>query len=74
MSAGKSIPDENTIKEAAEIEIFNAKGAAVKFGSLFEKQKTVVVFIREHLDSSRTTFINLSNTGHFFCGVRTLSF
>jgi len=41
------IPDENTLKEAAEIEILNSKGEGIKFGSLFEKDKTVVVFIRE---------------------------
>ena len=47
MSAAKLIPDESTIKEAAEIEIVNSKGVEVKFGTVFEKHKTIVVFIRE---------------------------
>ncbi|KAF8983685.1 AhpC/TSA antioxidant enzyme-domain-containing protein [Cyathus striatus] len=36
----------NTIAEAAKILIYNSKGEQVPFGSLFEGQKTIVVFIR----------------------------
>jgi hypothetical protein len=43
-----TIPDEKVVTEAAELDIFNSKGDKVKFGSLFEYQKTVVVFIREY--------------------------
>ena len=43
-----TIPDEKVVVEAAEFDIFNSKGDKVKFGSLFESQKTVVVFIREY--------------------------
>jgi len=49
MSAAKLTPDEDALKEAAEIEILNSKGGVIKFGSLFEKDKTVVVFIRKEL-------------------------
>jgi hypothetical protein len=52
MSAAKFIPDESTIKAAAEIEILNSKGIGVKFGSVFEEQKTIVVFIREDLSQA----------------------
>ena len=38
---------EKVVVDAAEFDIFNSKGDKVKFGSLFENQKTVVVFIRE---------------------------
>ena len=48
MSTAKSIPDENTVKNAAEVKILDAKGSEIKFGSLFEEHKCVVVFIREH--------------------------
>jgi len=43
-----SIPDEKVVVEAVEFDIFNSKGDKVKFGSLFESQKTVIVFIREY--------------------------
>ena len=56
MSEAKLIPDESTIKEAAEIDIFNSKGVGVKFGSLFEKDKTIVVFIREKSNIFQDTF------------------
>lgn len=48
MSTAKSLPDENTVKKAAGVEILDSKGSEIKFGSLFEEHKCVVVFIREH--------------------------
>jgi hypothetical protein len=59
MSEAKLVPDEKTIKEAAEIDIFNSKGVGVKFGSLFEKDKTIIVFIREELRISSQRYILL---------------
>jgi hypothetical protein len=43
----KAIPDEHTITEAAELEVFDVNSDKVKFGSTFEKEKTVVIFISE---------------------------
>lgn len=43
----KAIPDETTIAEAAELEIFDVNGDKIKFGSIFEKEKTIVIFISE---------------------------
>ncbi|KAK2462460.1 hypothetical protein APHAL10511_005430 [Amanita phalloides] len=40
------IPDEQTLQSASELTIYDSKGEEVKFGSLFEDSKTVVVFIR----------------------------
>ncbi|KAF8167139.1 AhpC/TSA antioxidant enzyme-domain-containing protein [Crassisporium funariophilum] len=42
----KAVPDAKTIVEASELEVFDSKGDKVKFGSIFEEGKTVVVFIR----------------------------
>jgi len=46
MTDFKALPDEKVISEASNIDILDYKGEKVKFGSLFEQQKTIVVFIR----------------------------
>jgi len=46
MADFKALPDDKIISEASDIDILNSKGEKVKFGSLFEQQKTIVVFIR----------------------------
>jgi len=38
--------DPTTLQIASEIEVFGAGGERVKFGTLFAKRKTVVVFTR----------------------------
>jgi hypothetical protein len=43
----KYLPNADSIKEAADLEVFNIKGDRVILGSLFESQKVVLVFIRE---------------------------
>jgi len=43
----KAIPDEHTISEAAELEVFDVYGERIKFGSIFAKEKTIVIFISE---------------------------
>ncbi|KAF8079404.1 AhpC/TSA antioxidant enzyme-domain-containing protein [Lyophyllum atratum] len=40
------IPDSDTISSAAKLDVLNVNGEKVAFGTLFEKQKTIVVFIR----------------------------
>lgn len=39
--------DSDTTAQASTLDIFDSTGRKVHFGSLFETQKTVVVFIRE---------------------------
>ena len=50
MSSPKSVPEDSVIKEAAGIDIFNSKGEKIKFGTIFETQKTVIVFIRMYTE------------------------
>lgn len=45
----RSIPNQHTVSAAAELEVLDKHGNTVKFGELFQGQKTVVVFIREWL-------------------------
>ncbi|KAF7981342.1 hypothetical protein HWV62_33787 [Athelia sp. TMB] len=42
----KSIPSDATILEASNLNIFDKQGSKVRFGSLYEKEKAVVVFIK----------------------------
>ncbi|KAI0066751.1 hypothetical protein BV25DRAFT_1868301 [Artomyces pyxidatus] len=51
MSDAKSEPstsvlEAKTLQDAANVEIWDINGKKVRFGSIFEQQKTVVVFIR----------------------------
>ncbi|KIM32200.1 hypothetical protein M408DRAFT_326842 [Serendipita vermifera MAFF 305830] len=41
--------DQSTLEKAAKISVWSENGESVTFGSLFEKQKTIVVFIRHFL-------------------------
>jgi hypothetical protein len=41
-----ALPDANTLELASEITVFDAHGEKISFGSIFEEQQTVVVFIR----------------------------
>ncbi|KAG5635976.1 hypothetical protein H0H81_009522 [Sphagnurus paluster] len=51
-----AIPDAETLASAAKLEILNVKGEKVTFGSIFETQKTIVVFIRAIFPSSSVIF------------------
>ncbi|KAL0957072.1 hypothetical protein HGRIS_003169 [Hohenbuehelia grisea] len=42
----KEIPDSTIIEKASKLEVYDAKGAKVVFGSLFSDQKIIAVFIR----------------------------
>jgi hypothetical protein len=48
MTDFKALPDETTIKEVSDLEVFDINGDKVKFGSICEKEKAIVVFIRMH--------------------------
>ncbi|KAJ3879239.1 AhpC/TSA antioxidant enzyme-domain-containing protein [Lentinula edodes] len=41
-----SIPDTETLSKLSHLEVFDASGNKVRFGSLFENQTVIVVFIR----------------------------
>ncbi|KAL1738614.1 hypothetical protein HDZ31DRAFT_78226, partial [Schizophyllum fasciatum] len=49
MSDSKSRPDAVALAALAELEIYDAQGKQVKFGTLFADGKAVVVFIRHFL-------------------------
>ncbi|KAI0076830.1 hypothetical protein K474DRAFT_1662562 [Panus rudis PR-1116 ss-1] len=40
------LPDAGAIEKASKIEVFDANGQAVEFGTLIDKRETIVVFIR----------------------------
>ena len=46
MSDPKALPTPDALAEAAKLELFDVKGATVRFGSLFESNKVIFVFIR----------------------------
>lgn len=66
-----AIPTEQTIAQAAQLEVLDVNGDKVKFGSVFESKKAIVVFIRT-LASLHQTLTSDSSAGHFFCGVSIL--
>lgn len=42
----KAIPSAEDLAKAGELEVLDADGKKVKFGTIFEKEKVVAVFIR----------------------------
>lgn len=42
-----AVPTEQAIAEAAKLEVLDLNGEKVKFGSVFESNKAIVVFIRK---------------------------
>ncbi|KAL1713104.1 AhpC/TSA antioxidant enzyme-domain-containing protein [Schizophyllum commune] len=49
MSDLNTLLDEATLASAAELDVYDAQGKKVKFGSIYAENKTVVVFIRHFL-------------------------
>ena len=69
----KALPDETTIKEASDLEVFDINGDKVKFGSIYASEKTIVVFISMQMIRYTYLFWSFDDNrwiGHFFCGVR----
>ena len=67
---------EESIVKAAELEVDDVDGKKVKFGTLFENEKAVVVFIRVFSSFSSEYLKNdhlRSCVGHFFCGVGSIA-
>lgn len=55
MADPKALPDPDAVAQVSDLEVLDSKGGKVRFGSLFEKEKAVVVFIRSvqsHRDMS----------------------
>ena len=72
-SPGDIIASES-IATISKLEVRDEKGQTVTFGSLFEDQKTVIIFIRMCFYRRRTSLLSAFLAGHFFCGVRKNSF
>jgi hypothetical protein len=49
MTSKSQTVDTKTLEAAAAVPVWDETGKSVLFGSLFENQKTIVVFIREFL-------------------------
>ncbi|GLB43806.1 putative ahpC/TSA antioxidant enzyme [Lyophyllum shimeji] len=56
-STDTSIPNQETIAKASKLEIFDGEGNKVAFGSLFESQKTIVVFVRHFFCGSCQAYV-----------------
>ena len=72
MSGAADIPDQQTLSRASDLIIYNSTGEEVKFGSLFEAHKTIVVFVRTFHNNNQVLLnetLNEPLSGHFFCGV-----
>jgi len=48
MTDPKSIPNASVVAQASELDILDVKGNKVKFGSIFETEKAIIVFIRSY--------------------------
>jgi hypothetical protein len=46
LAGPREIPSRETILAVSKLDVLNENGRAVTFGSLFEKQKTIAIFIR----------------------------
>ncbi|KAF8887117.1 AhpC/TSA antioxidant enzyme-domain-containing protein [Infundibulicybe gibba] len=53
----KRLPDASAISDASQLDILNLKGEPVKFGSVFENDKVIVVFIRHFFCGSCQSYI-----------------
>lgn len=52
MSTEQSSPtiEATVLESAVDIQVFNSGGDIVRFGDIFADQKTIVVFIRTHIN------------------------
>ncbi|KAJ7099533.1 AhpC/TSA antioxidant enzyme-domain-containing protein [Mycena belliarum] len=57
MSLRDTLPERSALEAALELEVADASGANVKFGSIFAEQKTVVVFIRHFFCGSCQSYV-----------------
>lgn len=57
-----ALPDADTLALAKQHTVFDANGGKITFGSIFEEQQTVVVFIRS---SAICMFTFVCNTNRY---------
>ncbi|KAF8639368.1 hypothetical protein AX17_001557 [Amanita inopinata Kibby_2008] len=57
MSKATEKPDETTLSQASELTVYDSKGEQIKFGSLYSRSKTVVVFIRHFFCGSCQAYV-----------------
>ena len=60
MSSNLETIDKETLDYVSRMDVFDSSGNKVKFGSIFERQKTVVVFIRMRLLDSQCLISQLN--------------
>ncbi|KAJ3502830.1 hypothetical protein NMY22_g18453 [Coprinellus aureogranulatus] len=53
----KAIPSPEVLAKAGEMEVLDAEGKKVKFGTVFEKEKAIVVFIRHFFCGSCLAYV-----------------
>ena len=65
----REIPSRETILAVSELNVLNEDGRAFTFGSLFEEQKTVAIFIRMHRPTTDTCLSHVYSPRSFLvCG------
>ena len=65
------IPSREAILSVSQLDVLDENGRAVTFGSLFEKQKIVAIFIRTSPPHKILfAFLRVPFAGHFWCAVR----
>ncbi|KAL1703664.1 AhpC/TSA antioxidant enzyme-domain-containing protein [Schizophyllum commune] len=57
MSDPNTLLDEATLTSAAQLNVYDAQGKKVKFGSIYAENKTVVVFIRHFLCGNCQSYV-----------------
>ncbi|EGO18949.1 hypothetical protein SERLADRAFT_480034, partial [Serpula lacrymans var. lacrymans S7.9] len=57
MTDFSAVPQANAISQAAQLEVLDANGNSVRFGSLFEDTTTIVVFIRHFFCGSCQDYV-----------------
>ena len=69
MSNPNTLPDEVTLASAAQLDVYDAQGKKVKFGSIYGENKTVVVFIRTCLCSVGAYIPIPAHISHFLAHI-----
>ena len=74
-SGPREIPSREAILSVSQLDVLDENGRAVTFGSLFEKQKIIAVFIRAGPSTAVSPlFLRVFFTGHFWCAVRVIHY
>ena len=60
------IPSQEAILAVSKLDVLDENGRAVTFGSLFEKQKTIAVFIRAYRSTAASQISYMSSSQVIF--------